>query len=310
MQHDVGSQVVSLGVLNVVLRFVVDALDERRTVQDRFQQHFAPVALHFRIAFQCVRQVRGLGRDAPVEFHQVFQLGLQFAALCRLGGVDVLDALSEFGDVVAEGFEQHVERFFVGLLEMFGLLAQYLGCKVAELGPEGLLQFFALGFFGRAILGVLRAQRCDLGLGRGAECRQFRFGACPLLGQRLHLSFVALPQLFFRGQGLFRGGQPGFGHRQPRRGIALAGFGGLVISGKPSGVPAPQHEEQCDGTARLHVAANMKRVVGVIACFCVCFHAKIAIYSRKNIPSRDMRDNLAPQRNFYPLCRRLFRNFL
>ena len=165
VQHDVGAQVVSLGVLDVVLRFVVDALDERRTVQDRFQQHFAPVALHFRIAFQCVRQVRGLGRDAPVEFHQVFQLGLQFAALCRLGGVDVLDALSEFGDVVAEGFEQHVERFFVGLLEMFGLLAQYLGCKVAELGPEGLLQFFALGFFGRAILGVLRAQRCDLGLG-------------------------------------------------------------------------------------------------------------------------------------------------
>ena len=47
---------------------------------------------------------------------------------------------------------------------MFGLLAQYLGRKVAELGPEGLLQFFALGFFGRAILGVLRAQRCDLGL--------------------------------------------------------------------------------------------------------------------------------------------------
>ena len=247
VQHDVGSQVVSLGVLDVVLRFVVDALDERRTVQDRFQQHFAPVALHFRIAFQCVRQVRGLGRDAPVEFHQVFQLGLQFAALCRLGGVDVLDALSEFGDVVAEGFEQHVERLLVGLLEMLGLLAQYLGCKVAELGPEGLLQFFALGFFGRAILGVLRAQRCDLGLGRGAECRQFRFGACPLLGQRLHLSFVALPQLFFRGQGLFRGGQPGFGHRQPRRGIALAGFGGLVISGKPSGVPAPQYEEQCDG---------------------------------------------------------------
>ena len=123
---------------------------------------------------------------------------------------------------------------------MLGLLAQYLGRKVAELGPEGLLQFFALGFFGRAILGVLRAQRCDLGLGRGAECRQFRFGTRPLLGQRLHLSFVALPQLFFRGQGLFRGGQP-------RRGIALAGFGGLVVSGKPPGVPAPEYEEQGDG---------------------------------------------------------------
>ena len=123
---------------------------------------------------------------------------------------------------------------------MLGLLAQYLGRKVAELGPEGLLQFFALGFFGRAILGVLRAQRCDLGLGRGAECRQFRFGTRPLLGQRLHLSFVALPQLFFRGQGFF-------GRRQPRRGIALAGFGGLVVSGKPPGVPAPEYEEQGDG---------------------------------------------------------------
>ena len=29
VQHDVGAQVVSLGVLDVVLRFVVDALDER-----------------------------------------------------------------------------------------------------------------------------------------------------------------------------------------------------------------------------------------------------------------------------------------
>ena len=178
---------------------------------------------------------------------------------------------------------------------MLGLLAQYLGRKVAELGPESLLQLFALGFFGRAILGVLRAQRCDLGLGRGAECRQFRFGTRPLLGQRLHLSFVALPQLFFRGQGLFRGGQPGFGRDVASRSRASEAW----LSAASRRVSLRQStRNRATGTARLHVAANMKRVVGVIVCFCVCFHAKIAIYSRKNTPYRGMCVNLAPQRNF------------
>ena len=139
---------------------------------------------------------------------------------------------------------------------MLGLLAQYLGRKVAELGPEGLLQFFALGFFGRAILGVLRAQRCDLGLGRGAECRQFRFGT------------------------------------RSRASEAWLSAASRRVSLRQS------TRNRATGTARLHVAANMKRVVGVIVCFCVCFHAKIAIYSRKNTPYRGMCVNLAPQRNF------------
>ncbi len=123
------------------------------------------------------------------------------------------------------------------------------------------------------------------------------FGTRPLLGQRLHLSFVALPQLFPRTKACSAAASRASAAAS-RDVASRCGFGGLVVSGKPPGVPAPEYEERGDGHARLHVAANMKRVVGVIVCFCVCFHAKIAIYSRKNTPYRGMCVNLAPQRNF------------
>ena len=123
MQDHVGTQVAALLVLDVVLRFVVDALRERRAVEDRLQQHFAPIALHFRVAFQGVGQVAGLGRDVLVELHEAFEFGFQFAALRGLRGVDLLDPFAEIDDVVLEGFQQDVDRLLAGLLEMLGLLA-------------------------------------------------------------------------------------------------------------------------------------------------------------------------------------------
>ena len=66
----------------------MDALREGRTVEDRFEQHLAPVALHLRIAFQGVGQVPGRGGDRLVEFHQAFEFRFQLAPLGGLRGVD------------------------------------------------------------------------------------------------------------------------------------------------------------------------------------------------------------------------------
>ena len=46
-------------VLQVVLRLVVDAFGQMRTVENRLEKHLAPVALHFRVAFQRAGQVIG-----------------------------------------------------------------------------------------------------------------------------------------------------------------------------------------------------------------------------------------------------------
>lgn len=104
-QHHVGTAVVAFAVLDVELRLVVDAADEARMVEDGFENHLAPVALHLRIALQGVGQICRLGRDAAVELHEVLQLVVQRAALLVLVAVDALDPLAEFGDVLLEGLE-------------------------------------------------------------------------------------------------------------------------------------------------------------------------------------------------------------
>ena len=67
LQDHVGTQVVALLVLQVVLRLVVDALGQMRTVENRLEKHLAPVALHFRVAFQRAGQVVGLLGHAQVR---------------------------------------------------------------------------------------------------------------------------------------------------------------------------------------------------------------------------------------------------
>lgn len=179
VQHHVGPQVAPLLVLDVVLRLVVDALREGRTVEDRFEQHLAPVALHLRIAFQGVGQVPGLGGDRLVEFHQAFEFRFQLAPLGGLRGVDLLDALAEVDDVLLERFQKDVDRLPAGLLEPLRLLAQNLRREVFELQAETLFELFAFGFLGGALLGVLLFQAGDFRLGRGAQGGQFGFGAQP-----------------------------------------------------------------------------------------------------------------------------------
>lgn len=77
IKHHVGPQVVSRLVLDIELRIVMYAPDQIRIVEDRFEDHLAPVALHFGIALERVGQVGRFGGDAAIEFHQAFKLVAQ-----------------------------------------------------------------------------------------------------------------------------------------------------------------------------------------------------------------------------------------
>ena len=47
------------------------AFDEARCLEQAFQNDFAPVTLHFRVALQGTGQVVGLFAQAVVQFHKV-----------------------------------------------------------------------------------------------------------------------------------------------------------------------------------------------------------------------------------------------
>ena len=83
-------------------------------------------------------------------------------AVFVLGGVDLLDPLAELHDVIPERFQQHVERFAVGLLESARLFAQNVIGEVLELGPKSFLHFFIFLRFGRSGYPPrsLRRRRC------------------------------------------------------------------------------------------------------------------------------------------------------
>ena len=258
MQHHVRTQVAALVVLDVVLRLVVDALRERRAVEDRLQQHLAPVALHLRVAFQCVGQVPGVGRDVLVQLHEAFELVFQLAALFVLVGVDALDPFAELGDVLAEGFQQEVQRLLVRLLELPRLLAEDLRGEVFEFQAEALLQLLACGTFGVALLGVLRPQGVDLRGRRGPQggqlglCAEVLFAQRPQFGLRSVTGLTGLREEGFGGgKALAQVGQRGFGSRffAPQAGrLAAQDDGGR---GKSRNGCAEQDDDQNGG--RIHI---------------------------------------------------------
>lgn len=244
-QHHVGAAVVPRLVLDVELRLIVHAADEVRTVENRFENHLAPVALHLRVALQRVGQIGGLGGDAAVELHEVLQLVVQRAALLVLVAVDALDPLAELGDILLEGLEQQVERFLVGLPEAARLLAQHLVGQVLELEAEPLLALLALGLLGGALLGRAAAQGLNLGGGT------FAFGRSPLaLGGQRGFDAHAL---------LEAGARLGFG-----TGACLECLGLLAV--QPCDVAPQQHRRhgQCSGGQAEHDDCNDK--YGVHTC--------------------------------------------
>ena len=80
--------------------------------------------------------------------------------------------------------------------------------------------------------------------------------------------------------------------------IALAGFGGLVISGKPPGVPAPEYEEQGDGHCQAARSGQYEKGGRSHRVFLCLFPCKNSNLFPENTPYRGMCVNLAPQRNF------------
>lgn len=107
-----------------------------------------------------------------------------------LGGVDLLDPLAELHDVIPERFQQHVERFAVGLLESARLFAQNVIGEVLELGPKSFLHFFTLGtclghsLFGRLQTGLRQRTPLDQGADFDFGGSGFLFGhPARLLGQ-------------------------------------------------------------------------------------------------------------------------------
>ena len=203
VEDHVGPQVVARSVLEVVLRVVVHPFDEVRVVENRLQNHLAPVALDLRIALERVGQIGGLGRDAAVQLHQVAQLVLQRAALLGLRRVDLLHPLAELRDVLPERLQQQIHRLAVGLFELLRLLAQNLGRQRLELQPQRLLLLFAPGLFGFALLGAAGAERRDLGLRCGFRGRQFPFQGDARLGLSEH-ALLGIAERRFRGLLLFR----------------------------------------------------------------------------------------------------------
>ena len=221
------------------------AADKVRIVENRRQDHLAPVALYLGISFEGVGQIGRLGRDAAVELHEVLQFALQLAVLLAFGRIDLLDARAEIGDILFERFQQQVERFAVRLLEMARLLAQNIVGEVAELHAQQLLGLLPLGF----ALPDLAFQRLG--------CR-FGFGA--RFDQRANLGFGPLARHarlpFGRGQPLFRFGGVPFGDLARRSGIGRNRFR-----------PRPRYDG-CNATAArrrgnqnqqcLHTKANVR----------------------------------------------------
>ena len=121
------------------------ALDEVRVVEDRGQDHLTHIALHLRIATNSLGQVVGFVGNATVELHQVFKLVFQCSVAFEIVAMDRLDSQLKIGNIVAERFEQLLDRLRVGLTEHAALLLQNIACQVAELLLHNLLQLLLLG---------------------------------------------------------------------------------------------------------------------------------------------------------------------
>ena len=68
--NHIGTHVAALIYGHCALHLVVDALRQARVVKDGLKNSLTPIALHLRVALQCIGKVGGLGGDLRIEFHQ------------------------------------------------------------------------------------------------------------------------------------------------------------------------------------------------------------------------------------------------
>ena len=160
VEYHVGADVVPLFGAKILLDVEVDAAFQTRTLEQRLEDHLAPVTLCLTVAAQGGGQVVGLAAHLVAHLVEPFDLGFEHFAL---GGL-LFNPLAEPFDVLAQRTEQLADVLLVGVGETAGLLLQNVVGQVAEVVGKLFLQLLPLGGLGLetfrpdADLGLCRCQ--------------------------------------------------------------------------------------------------------------------------------------------------------
>ena len=131
-------------ILQELLPEVVLTLDQTGCLKQTLQNHFPPVALHLRVAFQGTRQVVRLLAEAVVQVHQLLDAFAQRETLLGFGTVDLLHLLAEVFQVFAQRTEQGVQMLGVQTGEVLRLALEDAVGEVLKLDAHALVQGFRL----------------------------------------------------------------------------------------------------------------------------------------------------------------------
>ena len=121
------------------------AFNQSGGLQQTFQNHFAPVALHFGVSFQGTGQVVGIFAEAVVQLHQFLDAFTQREAFFGFGAVYLFHLLAEVLQVIAQRTEQIAQVFGIQPGKVFGFALEDTVGEILELGVHALVQRF--GFF-------------------------------------------------------------------------------------------------------------------------------------------------------------------
>ena len=156
VDDDVGSEPTAFGVGDALLHLVLVAAAESRTLEDVVKYHLAPVALHARVALECVGEAAGLGADDLVEPYQFLDTFAQGVALARFAGVGVGYGAAEELDILLHGLEHFREAAAALTTQCLGVVCQRffghggeaslgLGVDAVEVGTLVRKGFLSLG---------------------------------------------------------------------------------------------------------------------------------------------------------------------
>ena len=186
---DIGTEVLAVLILGVLLDKELLVLSQTAVLQDGFQNHLAPVALHLAVAFQCLGKVGGIGTYLRglllqtryclllfllEELHRCLEGALEFLLIHLILGLAFFYRFLEIGKLLLDRFQEFIHLESVVFLE-----GRLLGSEL--FGSSFLL------FDGHAMHLLLQAFEflCPLLIAFRTEL----FGKLPLV---LHLRFQGL----------------------------------------------------------------------------------------------------------------------
>ena len=108
-------------VFQELLTEIVLAFNQAGRLQQTFQNHFTPVALHLGIAFQGACQVVGVFTEAVVQFHQFFDAFSQRETFFGFGTVYLLHLFLEVFYLLVQRAQKIAQMLGVQLGEIFRL---------------------------------------------------------------------------------------------------------------------------------------------------------------------------------------------